>query len=165
MRRSFHSIRVESYVYVTGLCWMSLWNSVVYSKLQGGSKFSVFLFLRWILVSSHATMLQIGNWTDLKCHLFRVFCGYELRRSCYSLLQSRPDGYLARFCQNLPKIVALARSGKKIGIMQDLVEKWQSCKIWKKNCYLSRFLQVCSGRAILWLALTHVTNLVSKIWI
>ena len=43
--------------------------------------------------------------------------------------QSRPDGYLARFGQNLAKTDYLARSGRKKVILQDLPEKWLSCKI------------------------------------
>ena len=43
--------------------------------------------------------------------------------------QSRPDGYLARFCQNLAKTAYLARSDIKMVILQDLAEKWLSCKI------------------------------------
>ena len=56
-----------------------------------------------------------------------------------SLPQSRPDDYLARFCQNLAKNCLsckiwqkngyLARSARKMVILQDLPEKWLSCKI------------------------------------
>ena len=74
--------------------------------------------------------------------------------------QSRPDGYLSRFCQNLAETVYLARSGRKIVILQDLPEKWLSCKICQKNGYLARFLQVRSGRAVLLLALIHATHLI-----
>ena len=38
------------------------------------------------------------------------------------LPQSRPDGYLARFCQKLAKTAYLARSGRKMVILQDLAE-------------------------------------------
>ena len=48
---------------------------------------------------------------------------------CKKAPQSRPDDYLARFCQNLAKTVYLARSARKIVILQDLPEKWLSCKI------------------------------------
>ena len=45
------------------------------------------------------------------------------------LPQSRTDGYLARFCQNVAKTAYLARSDRKMVILQDLAEKWLSCKI------------------------------------
>ena len=48
-----------------------------------------------------------------------------------------------------------ARILQKLPILQDLIEKWLSCKIWQKNGYLARFLQVRSGRAVLLLALIH----------
>ena len=76
------------------------------------------------------------------------------------LPQSRPDGYLARSCQNLAKSAYLARSGRKMVILQDLAEKWLSCKICQKNGYLARFLQVRSDRAVLLLALIHATHFI-----
>ena len=56
--------------------------------------------------------------------------------------------------------VYLARSGRKMVILQDLPEKWLSCKICQKNGYLARFLQVRSGRAVLLLALIHATHFI-----
>ena len=47
---------------------------------------------------------------------------------------------------------------QKLSILQDLAEKWLSCKICQKNGYLARFLQVRSSRAVLLLALIHATN-------
>ena len=44
--------------------------------------------------------------------------------------QSRPDGYLARFCQNLAKNGYLARSCKTNGYLaRFLQDEWLSCKI------------------------------------
>ena len=54
-----------------------------------------------------------------------------------------------------------ARILQKLPILQDLTEKWLSCKIWQKNGYLARFLQVRSGRAVLLLALIHATHFIS----
>ena len=71
-----------------------------------------------------------------------------------------PDGYLARFCQNLAKTVYLARSGRKMVILQDLPEKWLSCKICQKTGCLARFLQVRSGRAVRLLAPLHATHFI-----
>ena len=59
-----------------------------------------------------------------------------------------------------------ARILQKLPILQDLTEKWLSCKIWQKNGYLARsgrkrFLQVRSGQAVLLLALIHATHFIS----
>ena len=54
-----------------------------------------------------------------------------------------------------------ARILQKLPILQDLTEKWLSCKIWQKNGYLARFLQVRSGRAVLLLALILATHFIS----
>ena len=53
-----------------------------------------------------------------------------------------------------------ARILQKLSILQDLAEKWLSCKICQKNGYLARFLQVRSGRAVLLLALIHATHFI-----
>ena len=52
------------------------------------------------------------------------------------LPQSRPDGYLARFCQNLAKTVYLARSGRKMVILQDLPENGYLARSAKKMVIL-----------------------------
>ena len=54
-----------------------------------------------------------------------------------------------------------ARILQKPPILQDLTEKWLSCKIWQKNGYLARLLQVRSGRAVILLALIHATLFIS----
>ena len=45
-------------------------------------------------------------------------------------------------------------------ILQDLAEKWLSCKICQENGYLARFLQVRSGRAVLLLVVIHATHFI-----
>ena len=53
-----------------------------------------------------------------------------------------------------------ARISQKLPILQELAEKWLSCKICQKNGYLARFLQVRSGRAVLLLALIHAKHFI-----
>ena len=69
--------------------------------------------------------------------------------------QSRPDGYLARFCQNLAKTAYLERSDRKMVILRDLAEKWLSCKILASSYWLS-FMQHISFRPEIYLRISCV---------
>ena len=84
----------------------------------------------------------------------RIYEFLQLNQNCVNVNTAYPSRDQMVILEDSARIL------QKLSIMQDVPERWLSCKICRKNGYLARFLQVRSGRAVLLLALIHATHFI-----